>query len=88
MVLLIIGASLTAWHLYRVFFHPDLFRSSWSLAVNLLLVPATVAWACYSVACPRCHLRLLPFAARTYNVSEFAHRIAYLNSCPRCDYRP
>jgi hypothetical protein len=55
-------------------------------AVGGLSAAAGIAWLLFSLACPRCSLRLFPYAISTQDASGWLQWLMHSSSCPRCGY--
>lgn len=51
------------------------------------VVAGVSVWACTSIRCPRCALKLLWHVVRTSHVLEYVFDIQNLSECPRCRFR-
>jgi hypothetical protein len=51
-----------------------------------LLAAIGLLWLLFSLACPRCHLRLFPHAISNQEASHWLRWLLRASSCPRCGY--
>ena len=52
--------------------------------LGLTIAVGALAWAIYTIACPRCRTRLLLFGARRYPITTCFRWLMALDVCPVC----
>ena len=59
---------------------------TYSNEVGGLSAAAGIAWLLFSIACPRCSLRLFPYVISRQDASGWLQWLMHASSCPRCGY--